>query len=1338
MRKMRQGLAALLCVAMLFTMDGPTIHAATVTEQGETTVTSQNVTDEEATGASADTTTLGTTSAETAATEAASTETVSTETVKTVVSTETTSTETASTETASTEMASTETASTENAQTAEQLAKQQAVQSNMLLSYLAFGSSYLETPGEQYALVGMGDGTYPITSATLHYKNYTTGAEYSVNADTIDTDSALFYMNFADQSFTGCYGATSIDYVADGIAGTIQIADTGITARFGVNQEVDSKPDAEIIDQEDAQDANSVVITDSTGQEMTTSEFADAVENASTGISSTGDTDATGAGNLVIVLDPGHGGTDSGAAYYGLQEKNLNLAIATYCKAELETYNGVTVYMTRTTDSTVGTPYDQASSLDTRVAIAKNYGANVLISFHINASTNTSANGVTVYYPNTNYNATIGNIGNVLANKIQAKLVALGIKNNGATIWNASETTYPDGSLGDYLGLIRRAKNVGIPCVLIEHAYLSNSSDVSNFLNSPDKLKALGVADATGIAEYYGLTKGVTAPTWNYVTSSSSTALKLSWQQVSGANGYYLYRATSAGGKYSKIATISSGTTLSYTDKNLQTGQPYYYKMKFYTSAGASSESSVMGAIPVGKNSVTSVKSYGSGKLKVSWSQASGATGYLLYRSTSLNGSYARIATISSGSTLSYTDSGLSTGTTYFYKVKVGTTQNGKIGYGDASEAVSGWSIAATKITGVNATDTGDLKIKWKAVSNAYQYQVYRSTSKDGSYTKLATVSATTYTDTSVKSNQVYYYKVRVRNLNAGVKGLSDYSSIKSGIQIGRTTILYVQSKSSSSLKVAWKAISGATGYNIYRASSQSGDYTQIATVGSETTNYTDKGLQTGQNYYYKIQVLNQVGSYKGCSQYSKVLSGQPIGKTKISYVQSYNSTKLKLAWNKVDGATGYIIKRSTSKNGTYEEIKTITSGSTTSYKNSGLQPGKTYYYKVETVNSNNGITGYSGYSSAVGGKTVNPTTISKTKAVSTAAIQITWAKVSGASGYQIYRSTSSNGSYAKVGEVASGSTVTYNDTPPKANTKYYYKVRSLNSNNGKTGYGDYSPAVYGKSVAVPVNLSITLTNTGKLQLNWSKVSGAVSYRIYRMASNGAGYSKLTDIPSGSTVTYTDGDVTSGITYSYTVLAYNKVNGVTGYSGQSAAISYNIAYYEIMGATSATVTQMVNCFNATGYAYPSGVYASKGAGDIATFATIVCQEANAEGVKAEVLWAQIILETGWLQFSGSMVSADKCNFGGLGALDNSGGSYVASFPDVRTGIRAQVQHLKAYASTATLSNACVDTRFSLVKRGCAIYVEWLGQQENPLGYGWATGANYGNKIRSLINRTKGY
>lgn len=168
-----------------------------------------------------------------------------------------------------------------------------------------------------------------------------------------------------------------------------------------------------------------------------------------------------------------------------------------------------------------------------------------------------------------------------------------------------------------------------------------------------------------------------------------------------------------------------------------------------------------------------------------------------------------------------------------------------------------------------------------------------------------------------------------------------------------------------------------------------------------------------------------------------------------------------------------------------------------------------------------------------------------------------------------------------------------------------------------------------------------------------------------------------------------------------------------------------------MGKSSVTVDQMVKLYNSSGRKYPSGTYKDKGAKNIKKFCEIVLDECKKEGVKAEVIFAQICLETGYLQFGGQ-VSAAQCNFAGLGATDD--GAAGAAFPNVRIGIRAQVQHLKGYASTEDLKQACVDPRFVYLKyrRGTAKYVQDLGNGN------WATDPNYASKLMNLIKAMKSY
>ena len=204
----------------------------------------------------------------------------------------------------------------------------------------------------------------------------------------------------------------------------------------------------------------------------------------------------------------------------------------------------------------------------------------------------------------------------------------------------------------------------------------------------------------------------------------------------------------------------------------------------------------------------------------------------------------------------------------------------------------------------------------------------------------------------------------------------------------------------------------------------------------------------------------------------------------------------------------------------------------------------------------------------------------------------------------------------------------------------------------------------------------------------------------------------------------------------YTVHVYVTLNnGVQGFVGSTSQQVTSTKYYTIMGETTGTVEQMEKYFESSGNSYPSEALSKGGAFTLQEFCQIYYEEAKAEGVRAEVAFAQAMKETGWLQYGG-IVKIEQFNFAGIGAVDGNAEGECASFKDVRTGVRAQIQHLKAYASTETLNNPCVDPRFELVKRGVAPYVEWLGIGENPSGAGWASAANYGRDIVNMIKAMK--
>ena len=365
------------------------------------------------------------------------------------------------------------------------------------MEFLYIESKELVAPGTQNIVVSWKEAIDDIQNMVLVYENEQ-GKTFTLKESKRNDESIVFTKDFT-ASEAGTYKIKGVQYFVGNEEKYFAFDDVEIAASFKVVK-------GEAIED----DAIAKVEVESDGtvdKKEVNGEIKDAVTSTDAAPKAQTKARRAKSSNIVVVLDPGHGGSDSGATRGSVYEKNINFKVAQYCKAELEQYCGVTVYMTRTGDTN--------PSLQERAQIAANYGANILVSIHQNSGSS-SAYGAEVYYPNRNYKPAIGDSGKAVADSIQKELVSLGLSNRGTKIRNtANGSTYADGSYSDYYGIIRNSKNLGVPAIIVEHAFLSNASDYNNFLSSDSKLQKLGIADATGIAKAFGLSKGKWVDTEN-------------------------------------------------------------------------------------------------------------------------------------------------------------------------------------------------------------------------------------------------------------------------------------------------------------------------------------------------------------------------------------------------------------------------------------------------------------------------------------------------------------------------------------------------------------------------------------------------------------------------------------------------------------------------------------------------------------------------------------------------------------------------------------------------------------------------------------------------------
>ena len=451
------------------------------------------------------------------------------------------------------------------------------------LNYILVESPYLESPNTQNIVVSWGDGTEQISNMRITVQK----EDGSTEEWTCSNQSGYLYVfskEYVDESEQSTYKVTDIRFEENQQEQCFLLTDLNVEAEFGVNKAYNGIEELQPLDPEDAVET-SIVTIDENGE----TEAQDNIASALTAVSEemgavAGIRSAEKAGEIVVALDPGHDNRHGGTSGSGLTEQELTLKIAKYAKAELETYNGVKVYMTRTT---AACPYPETGTsgacIEKRVQAAAEAGAKIYVSLHLNSGA-ASANGAEIIIPNSSWKPQLSTQGKELAEKILNELAVVGLNKRPTPIYSKDTTVnekYPDGSISDYYSVQICAKEAGIPGIIVEHAFLSNANDVNKFLKTEAGLKKLGVADATGIAKYLGLSKGQwvqVGDKWKYLTNGKYVVNQ--WMNISGETYYF----DGNGYRVTGWQTIAGKKYYFMSDGHMHTGwlsfgSRYYYMM---------------------------------------------------------------------------------------------------------------------------------------------------------------------------------------------------------------------------------------------------------------------------------------------------------------------------------------------------------------------------------------------------------------------------------------------------------------------------------------------------------------------------------------------------------------------------------------------------------------------------------------------------------------------------------------------------------------------------------------------------------------------------------------
>jgi fibronectin type 3 domain-containing protein len=580
-------------------------------------------------------------------------------------------------------------------------------------------------------------------------------------------------------------------------------------------------------------------------------------------------------------------------------------------------------------------------------------------------------------------------------------------------------------------------------------------------------------------------------PTGLAAGSPTTSALTISWDAPTGADGYQLMRATAAGGPYANVYT---GPAETITVAGLASGTTYYFKVAASNAGGVSDLSGYSmgtttatltppGAPLVDGPTVSS--------LEVQWGPT-GAPSYVAYRDTNRFGDFT--LQVYSGAASSFTDGGLQSDRTYFYKIKASAAG----ALSDFSPEGSGTTMAPVPATPTGLTVSGasqsSLYVSWNAAPGATGYYLHM----DGTAVAGYDNTTTHFTAAGLAADTTYVFNVKAFNASGESVSSTGAAGTTAAALLSPPTTVTVAGATMNSLDVAWTAVAGADSYKVYRE--RDGDGFMFATeVSAPTVTITDGGLLTGTDYAYKVRAVNAAGD----SPYSTQDSGMTLGPKAPGYlwVDSETDSTLYIGWDPSADAVSYKVYRSIPNDASGFAV--VATPSETMFTDTGLQPDSEYFYRVTAVNSGAVESSFSEIRSrrtqqealAVPDKPSGLGWWNETES----SMEIGWDDMPDVS-FKLYRSPVGAGTWV---EIYTGTATSFRDTSLSAATSYDYQVTAVNS----LGESIPSDPTTGTTLAAatvapvtPANLRVQGGTEEYIELAWDTVPEGTTYQLERSA----------------------------------------------------------------------------------------------------------------------------------------------------------------------------------------------------------------------------------------------
>jgi fibronectin type 3 domain-containing protein len=423
--------------------------------------------------------------------------------------------------------------------------------------------------------------------------------------------------------------------------------------------------------------------------------------------------------------------------------------------------------------------------------------------------------------------------------------------------------------------------------------------------------------------------------------NTTLNSVTITWEKIPMATEYRLYRSEN-GSAWEIINTLTDPNTITYTDDNgLTPATQYQYKVGAYNSSGEKITTMLPALTCPAAPEIVSITATSASSIAIIWVAATGASGYKIYRSTDGLDWGGPITEIMNPDTTFYVDPDLESAKQYYYKTSA---------YNDSGETIldtsdSGLTFPVAPVLNTEIVSTPNaITFTWSKVTGADGYRIYRSDYGITPFDVISNSETTTYSNSSLEPAMQYTWQVAAYNSSGETRSAEKPTLTRPSAPNATAT-----ATSTSNITITWDAVTGATGYNIYRNTSAEGPFTDANKINPSPvigTSQPDSGRATATRYYYQVEALNAGGGTRSITVSATTRLPTPAAPT----VDRQLATGMKLSWPSVVGATTYRVYYSTANifdvSGQYQTVTAMT-GNTQQYTVIGLTTDTVYWFWI-------------------------------------------------------------------------------------------------------------------------------------------------------------------------------------------------------------------------------------------------------------------------------------------------------------------------------------------------------------------------------------------------------